>query len=257
MHRKLLIIINEVKCDEKRELVEVMKEWITDDPVEMEYKGQNQFIGDNPTNFLMFTNYRDAIPVDDNSRRYAIMYSAIQHKSDLKRLGMDTAYFTRLYNWARDGGAAGVVHYLKNYIIPDHLDSKGQPMRAPETSSSAEARILSRGWLEELVAQAIEREDQGFRGGWLSSCAIGKMVKASGHKIPGPRVIAAAIAALGYSKIGLALRPYMQEDAPYKSTLYALEPNMLVGSYPIAQGYETSPAVTGGSVVPMLPVAAQ
>jgi hypothetical protein len=254
MHRKLLIIINEVKCDEKRELVEVMKEWITDDPVEMEYKGQNQFIGDNPTNWLMFTNFKDAIPVDDNSRRYALMYSAIQHKSDLARLGMNKAYFDRLYDWAKRGGAAAMVHWLQHWTIPDHLDSHGTPMRAPETSSSAEARILSRGWLEQMIVDAVEREDQGFRGGWVSSCAVGKMIKAAGHKMPGPRVLATAMVALGYSKVGLAIRPYMQEDAPYKSTLYALEPNMPIGNYPLAQSYGPAeqPAV-GGSVVPMWP----
>lgn len=253
MHRKLLIIINEVRSDEKRELVEIMKEWITDDPVEMEYKGQNQFIGDNPTNWLMFTNYRDAIPVDDNSRRYAIMYSAIQHKADLQRLGMDGNYFSRLYNWAKHGGAAAMVHYLQNYAIPAHLDAQISATRAPETSSSAEARVLSRGWLEQLIADAIEREDQGFRGGWVSSCAVGKLVKASGMRLPGPRVIASAIASLGYTKIGLAMKPYMQEDAPYKSTLYALEPNMQVSAFSVAQSYETAPTAAAGNVVPMLP----
>lgn len=252
MRNKLMIIINEVKTDEKRELIEVMKPWITDKRIEMQNKGQDQDMADNPTNWLMFTNYKDAIPINVNGRRYAIMYSALQRSEDLTRLGLTDEYFSRLYDWAEAGGTAHVVDYLMNYAIPADLDGRIGCTRAPRTSSTDEAIAETRGWLETMIMEAVMRQDQGFRGGWVSSCAVGKMVKESGQRLPGPRSISYAIASLGYYKIGLAPRIYMQENAPYKTTLYSVVEGADPMAFGMAQSYETAPA--GGSVVPMLPM---
>lgn len=249
MRNKLMIIINEVKSDEKRELVEVMKPWITDKRIEMQNKGQDQDMADNPTNWLMFTNWKDAIPISINGRRYAIMYSALQSSDDLVRLGITDEYFSRLYDWAESGGTAHVVDYLMNYAIPADLDGRIGCTRAPRTSSTAEAITESRGWFERMIMEAVEREDQGFRGGWLSSCAVTNMIKDAGMKPPGPTVFASAIASLGYHRIGLAPKAYMQEKTPHRAKLYSLHPGANMMLYAAAQGYET----VVSNVVPMWP----
>lgn len=264
MRNKLMIIINEVKSDEKRELVEVMKPWITDKRIEMQNKGQDQDMADNPTNWLMFTNWKDAIPINVNGRRYAIMYSALQSSDDLIRLGMTDEYFSRLYDWAESGGTAHVVDYLMNYAIPADLDGRIGCTRAPRTSSTDEALAESRGWLETMVLEAVERQDQGFRGGWLSSSAIAKLVKDSGQRLPASKTLGFIFKSLGYSRIGLAPRVYQQEGLTWKSTLYALDPNADPMAFGLAQSYETAPPSSVGSamppgatVIPMYPSAAE
>jgi hypothetical protein len=65
-----------------------------------------------------------------------------------------------------------------------------------------------------------------------------------------------AIQSLGYAKIGQSTKLYPGEMLAYQATLYSNIPGADVKDYGIAQGYEmppTAPAVTGGSVVPMLP----
>jgi len=250
MHRKLLIIINEVKCDEKRELVEIMKEWITDDPVEMEYKGQDQFVGDNPTNWLMFTNYQDAIPINDDSRRYAIMYSAIQRGEDLDRLGMRGEYFSNLYKWAKTGGAEAVVYWLQRYPIPAELDAQLYAHRAPKTSSTDEAVAISRGWLEQSIIEAVEANRIGFKGNWIAAAMISKMVHEQEHKTVSKRAVANALQSLGYHRIGQATKIFMQEGIGYQSILYSKNPGANVKDYALDQGYETA---APDNVVPMLP----
>ena len=249
MRNKLMIIINEVKSDERRELVEVMKPWITDKRIEMQNKGQDQDMADNPTNWLMFTNWKDAIPINVNGRRYAIMYSALQSSDDLVRLGMTDEYFSRLYDWAESGGTAHVVDYLMNYAIPADLDGRIGCTRAPRTSSTDEAIAESRGWLETMIIEAIERQDQGFRGGWLSSSAVSQMVKNSGQRLPASKTLGAIFKSLGYYKIGLAPRVYQQEGQVWKSTLYSITPNADPMVFGLTQSYETAPS----NVVPMMP----
>jgi hypothetical protein len=252
MRNKLMIIINEVKSDEKRELVEVMKPWITDKRIEMQNKGQDQDMADNPTNWLMFTNHKDAIPISVNGRRYAIMYSALQSSSDLARLGMTDEYFSKLYDWAESGGIAHVVDYLMKYAVPADLDGKIGCTRAPRTSSTDEALAESRGWLETMILEAVERQDQGFRGGWVSSCAVSKLVKDNGQRLPVSRTLGMIFKSIGYYRIGLAPRVFQQEGSPYKATLYSVMEGADVSTFGTLQGYE--PAAGGSSVVPMWPV---
>lgn len=251
MRNKLMIIINEVKSDEKRELVEVMKPWITDMRIEMQNKGQDQDMADNPTNWLMFTNHKDAIPVTDDGRRYAIMYSALQSKEDKKRVGLNGRYMADLYKWAESGGTAHMVDYLMKYPIPVEYDADIECVDAPRTSSMAEAVELSRGWLEQTLLDAINGNRQGFRNGWISSGMAMKMLSEQ-HMRPSPRALANAIQSLGYQKIGQATRLFPSEFLTYQATLYSNIPGATASDYGHAQGYEQNPAapvVNGGGAV--------
>lgn len=241
MRNRLMMVVDEIRTDEKRELIEIMKPWITEYRIEMQNKGQDQEMSDNPTNWLLFTNYKDAIPINDKSRRFAVLFSAIQEQGDLKRLGMDGRYFSALYRWMASGGAAAVCDWLLRYSVPIALDAAAECTRAPVTSSTAEAIEISRGWLEMLIAEAIDAGRQGFRGGWVSTVALAGLLKETGHKPPGPRSIAAALASLGFVKLGKAPKIYPQEFAPYQSYLYARDINMSLANYGVDQGYEFVP----------------
>lgn len=251
MRNKLMIIINEVKSDEKRELVEVMKPWITDKRIEMQNKGQDQDMADNPTNWLMFTNHKDAIPVTANGRRYAIMYSALQTKEDKIKLGMNGRYMSSLYKWAESGGVSHVVDYLMHYPIPIEYDAEIECVDAPNTSSMAEAVEISRGWMEQALLDAINGNRQGFRNGWISSGMAMKMFTEQ-HARPSPRALSVAIQSLGYNKIGQSTKLYPSEMLSYQATLYSNIDGAVAGDYGHAQGYEM-PGGSVGSVVPLYP----
>jgi hypothetical protein len=261
MRNRLMMIVDEIRTDEKRELIEVMKPWITEYRIEIQNKGQDQDMGDNPTNWLMFTNYRDAIPINDKSRRFTIFYSAIQTNADMEKAGMVGRYFSDLYDWVNADGAAYVAHWLKNYPIPAEYDAVLGCTRAPRTSSTAAAIAESRGWLEQAIVDAVESGVQGFRGGWVSTIAVGRHLRDLDQRVPGGRSIAMALGSLGYSQIGKAPRVYMQEGKPYQTTLYHLQPDVDVRDYGTAQGYEHSAPETLGGVptwtVPPVSAAAQ
>lgn len=235
MRNKIMIMVDEIKIDERRELIEILKPMISDSRVEIQGKGVDQDMEDNVANWFFFSNYKDAIPVNKNGRRYAIFYSALQGVEDILAAGMDEEYFKRLWSWLRDGGGKDAIAYwLLNYPI-----AKGDvPVRAPETSCTAEALQISRSPIEQVIVDCVSDGVTGFRGGYISTLAVMARVKAAGIRNPTARTIQTCIENMGYVAIGRAVRPYMQEDANNRSEIFAARSDLKVQGYGQAQGYE-------------------
>ena len=235
MSRKLLIMVNEIRVDERRELIEILKPMISDKEVEVQSKGVDQDMEDNPANWLFFSNFKDAIPVYINGRRYAIFYSILQSELDIINAGMDEVYFTRLFEWLRDGGGfQAVAYWLLNYPI----ERGGVPMRAPRTSSHAEALAISRSPMELIIAECVADGLAGFRGGYVSTLAVIMRSKAAGIRSPNTRTVQTCLEKMGYTAIGRAVRPYIQEDVNNRAEVYGALATLTLEGYGPAQGYE-------------------
>lgn len=174
MANKLCVSVSEIATHDKREVLEFLKTLISDDLVEIQKKGNDQYTGENTANFLMFVNPKNAIPVDDDERRYAILFTAQQSAADIRRDGMGGDYFPNLIKWMKAGGYAHIAHYLSTYPIPDHLNPATECHRAPRTTSTSEAITASLGMLEQEILEAIECGEMGFRGGVVSSIMLAK-----------------------------------------------------------------------------------
>ena len=236
MRAKLMIIVNEIKIDEKRELIEILKPMITDSRVEIQSKGVDQEMEDNLANWLFFSNYKDAIPINQNGRRYCIMYSALQSKEDLVAAGMTDVYFNRLWSWLREGGGkAAIAYWLKNYPI----EKGGLPVRAPQSSSHEEAIRISRSPMEIAIEEAVGDNLPGFKGGYVSvTAALNRCKTVGGMRAPIARSVQNCLESMGYVELGRAERPYMQEDAKIRPIIYGKRSNLPVAAYGQAQGYE-------------------
>jgi hypothetical protein len=234
MRAKLMIIVDEIKVDERRELVEILKPMISENRIEIQAKGVDQDVEDNVANWLFFSNFKDAVPISKNGRRWCIIFSALQSAADLERAGMTQAYFQSLFEWLRREGYAALAHYFKNYPI-----ERGQiPMRAPESTSQNEAVDYSRSPIEQLIVDAVADGLQGFRAGFVSACAVLNLCRAAGLKLPQPKTIEQCCANLGYFKLGRAPKSYVQEDVQRRSEIYAMEGVTNVADFGKLQGYE-------------------
>ena len=163
--------------DHKREIIEILKPLITNDRVEIQGKGSDQVTGDNRANFMLNANAKDAIRKTESDRRFCVFYTAQQSAADINKAGMGGAYFPNLYRWLRAEGYAVINDYLRCYAIPDALNPATSCHRAPETSSTAEAVIMSRGGVEQELMEAIEEGRPGFKNGWVSSMALDTLLK--------------------------------------------------------------------------------
>lgn len=234
MKEKLLIICDEIRVAEKLDMVEKLKPMITEERIEIQGKGADQVMEDNVANWIFFSNWKDAIPVNRNSRRYAIFYSAIQSPEDLEARGMSGEYFPRMFAWMKGDGAAIVTDWLLRTPIAAEFDPMGLAHRAPVTSSKNEAIIQSRGRVEQIIAQAVDEGVPGFRGGWLSSVRLAELLKSEGVRVS-PHALSKAFVGMGYHLIG---RTGILPDENYKQpNVYSLKKTAEIFNYPIDQGY--------------------
>lgn len=237
MRNKLFILADEIKVDDKRDLIEVLKPMISEVLIEVQGKGVDQELEDNFSNWCFFTNYKNAVPVHKNGRRYAIFFSPLQTEADLMSRGMGEAYFTAMYGWMKNGGAAIVTDWLMNRPI----ERGAIPMRAPKTSSWNEALKVSRSPIERVIQEAIEDGLAGFRGGWVSLVSAMDRIKKQGAirgNVP-PHAVTEVLESLGYVAVGRAPRAYFSESPDLqRSELYHFAGWADVAGFATMQGWE-------------------
>lgn len=234
MRAKLFIIADEIKVDDKRDMIEVLKPLISEKKNEIQGKGVDQDKEDNYANWLFFTNYKDAVPINKNSRRFCIFYSAFQSAEQLAAYGLNDAYYTGLYDWLdADGGAIMYDYFINRYP----LERGGIPMRAPNTSSTQEVLRCSLGPIERIIMDAIDDNEQGFRGGWVSTVAVRKRIVDSGRRAMDVTVIEKILKEMGYIEIGRAPKTFIEEDPKMRATLFNRDVTADKNTFAPWQGY--------------------
>jgi len=194
IEQKLIIGIEELHTAGRQEVADTLKPWITNKRIEIHGKGQDQRTGDNRANFIMFSNHKDAVLKTENDRRYCVFYTAQQERGDIERDGMNNGYFAALYNWLENDGYAHVAEYLATR--PVNVDVMA---RAPVTSSTVEAVRSSLGIAEQLIQEAVELEEFGFRCDLIDTRKASELLRASGKKLSHQKVVSVLLN-IGYIK---------------------------------------------------------
>lgn len=175
---KLLITVEEVFTVDKRETIEALKPMITNRRIPSQAKGKDTITIDNRANFFMCTNHKNALMKTKRDRRYAIFFTPQQEKEHLIRDGLTESFFKKFGNWLDyEGGRDDVAGFLKRYPIIDSLNPATTRLRAPETSSTQEAIEISYSVIHQEIQEAIDQGLYGFRGIWISSQAISKLLQ--------------------------------------------------------------------------------
>lgn len=170
----IFVAVEDIYTPENVDVIEELKPMITGgDGLEIEKKGVDQISAEVVCNFILNSNHKNALRKTRNDRRFCVLFSAQQTVEDLTRDGMDGSYMQALYDWLKAGGYAIVSEFLHTYAIPDDLNPAKGAQRAPVSSSTEEAILASAGAVEQHVLEAIEQDEVGFKGGWISSHFLG------------------------------------------------------------------------------------
>lgn len=182
----LYLGIEEIYVGHRREFLESFKSTVTNDRVPLESKGTDQKTGDNRLNGMLFTNWQEAVPINVDSRRYSIFYTAQQSAADIMHDGMGGEYFPDLYDWlygrrkyeqlGPNYGMAVVNEMLATYPLQAEFDPAQLCVRAPATTSTSLALRMSLGRAEQEILEAVEECRPGFTGGWISSLALDRLL---------------------------------------------------------------------------------
>jgi hypothetical protein len=189
-----LILCEEIRMAGDRGMMDRLKTWITNARGSVQGKGIDQRTARNCANFIFNTNYKDGALKTHLDRRLCILYTDQQELKDLKRHGMHEQYFRECFQWLEAGGYAAVAHYLQHRDI--NVNVMG---RAPETSSTSEAKRVSMGAAEQFVLQAVEMNEPGFGSGLLCVATVGEYLSRKRRALS-PQAISTMLGEMGYIK---------------------------------------------------------
>lgn len=123
---KQLAVVHEIMAKGRYDTLNELKPLITEATVRINEKHVKPYDLENCINFLMFTNHDDALPIEADDRRYFVIMQRLPEK--------DAKYYSNLYDWMREKGAAIVCDFLKKRDISMY---PGQS-RAPKTDDKIE-----------------------------------------------------------------------------------------------------------------------
>lgn len=221
MRNKLMILVDEVRVGDRNDLMNGLKTIITDRRIAIESKGVDQEMEDNVANWIFFSNFKDAFPIDENERRYCIFYSRLQSALQIEEAGLTKEFFDTMYHWLEcEQGFEKLAWYYLNYPI----ERGSLPHRAPHTSSYEEVLKIGRSPLRVILDDKINAGERGFRGGYVSYVMFQKAVAESSMRSkPLEYTLKSIIEGKGYHELGYTKAPVAGEDLKQPSLIFGLK----------------------------------
>jgi hypothetical protein len=109
-----------------------VKPFITNPVIEVHPKGRDPYNVENTTNYLLFTNYQDAMPLSINERRFLVLFSQWQDRVKLAEFKAENPdYYVDLYA-ALDDSAPAIREWLLQHEMSEEFNPKGD---APATGA--------------------------------------------------------------------------------------------------------------------------
>lgn len=203
-HGAVVNIVEEIriKGDDKWRIMDRLKPFITNSMIQIEEKGRDHRTVPNFTNYLLLTNYKDALPITNDDRRFCVMYGRIQNETELFNYfgGRDATgdYFEHLF--AESEKHAGAIKtYLLTRAISEDFKASG---RAPDTQSR-QAMIQATISPEQCsVEDLINKHECGVINGLILDITwLAKQCEIDGDMLPPTRTLGHILSDMGYSQI--------------------------------------------------------
>jgi len=147
-------VIEEIKVagQNRYEIMDRLKPYITDDEVPINPKGQNEYQAHNITNYVANSNHTDALALTSTDRRYCVLMSQYQSEEHLGTTQERKAYFGPLYRTILNDAGASARWLLMHHEISPTFDPKDPPRgTAGRKVMLEEAKSSVRLSLEEYI----------------------------------------------------------------------------------------------------------
>jgi len=152
----MLVLIDEMqssgKWEETQNVLNDMKRIITEKEVSSRSLFIDYKIVKTCTNYMFFSNKKDALKLPPNEVRYWV------YVTTRKRLPQD--YYKKFHKWIDEGGARHILHELLNHKIPDSYDPFDV---APITPFLSEMSEHGEHPVTQVIRRMYEEEEYPFR----------------------------------------------------------------------------------------------
>jgi hypothetical protein len=205
-----------IKAQNKYELLNRIKPFITNHVIEVHPKGKATYDAINTTSYLLFSNFRDALPLDDDGRRYCVLFSFWQRKDKLDEFkAANPDYYEDLYRTIETSAPA-----LRKWLLEHEQEPTFRPRGdAPDTDSK---RYMIRQAQPEFI-QAIndiigEGEEPLITNELLDAVRLAEVLMDRGLDMPGNKAVGSMMSryrfeSLGKVRVGADVRTYYSRDS--------------------------------------------
>lgn len=182
-----------------------LKPYISNDFIEVHKKGKDPYNVPNTTNYLLLSNYEDAVPVTDNDRRVMFLRSPFNTQEELfaairARFGLEPGeYFDRLFDQCIKPHASGLLKWFMERELSPEFKADG---RAPVTSARQLVVDLSVRDDESAVQAALEEGGLGVYPALVSTFHLTTLIRNQYEMELRTSRVSSVLAQLGYRPYG-------------------------------------------------------
>ena len=184
----------------KFEVLNRIKPNITNTVIEVHPKGKPVFNAINTTSYLLFSNYKDALPIDDNARRYLVLFSRWQTAIAIRRFKAENKHYYRNLYATIEESAGALRKWLLEHEQHEDFDPTGD---APDTSAKRHMVYLSKPEFMQLTEAAIRANDSHLVGpDLIVSSGLHEVILARGGEYPATKALTNMLSRGGYESLG-------------------------------------------------------
>lgn len=144
-----LIVIEELMGYGRQDLMNKLKPMITEPTTMVRCVGGRAYEMPNRYNFLMFTNHKGALKIDQEDKRYCILFSPAERRPD--------EYYDQLWTWT-EANLGPIANFLNEYSLEDFLPNGD----APATEARQQAIEMNRSDLSDWIEEGIKNMEGPF-----------------------------------------------------------------------------------------------
>lgn len=188
------------KGQDKWATVNKIKPFITNHVIEIHAKNKEPRNVVNTTSYLMFSNHKDALPMDDSSRRYMVLFSKWQRREDIMAFEQENpTYYTKLYAAIEESPGA-----LRKWLLGHEQADGFNPVgAAPDTA--ARRVMINRSKPEYILALRQLIEDDccvGVSDELVDLTEANDVLFSRGVTPPASKTVVAMLEREGYESVG-------------------------------------------------------
>ena len=199
-----LVTIEEVKLHghDRHQVVNRLKIYITEERIEIHPKGRPAYKTQNATSYMAFTNFRDALPVGPDDRRFFVCETGIKHEVGVRKFIADNPeYFHNLYELIRECPGE-----IREYFLNVDLKGFSHTGAAPMTKIREHMGQATKSPLIAAIEDLIEDQVHPMvRWDFLSSNTLNMLLHSPDAPFEGKvnsRLLQHALSNMGYRVLG-------------------------------------------------------
>lgn len=202
-----IAVLEEVRIigHNRYDIFNALKPYITNDDVPIVGKGADEKQTRNVTNYMGFTNFNDAMPMDDGDRRWMVIFSPFKNIGELAAaVGGDTgAYFDKLFDLIQTQ-RADLRRFFLDYPIAASFKPNG---KAPHTAEREMMISLAMNDDEAALREVLEGGGIGISANVLASSYVSAALQVSGaDTVFQTSALSKALTKMGWAKIPQRIR---------------------------------------------------